>query len=63
MMWNWMKNYIQEHFQENMGYDALRVAVLEVWQAVPESYLRELSQSMHKRCQAVIDANGMYTKY
>ncbi len=58
-----MKNYIQGHFEENMGYDALRTAVMKAWEAVPESYLRELSESMHDRCQAVIDANGIYTKY
>ena len=63
MVWNWMKNYIQEHFEEQMGYDALRAAVMEAWEAVPESYLHELSQSMHDRCQAVIDARGMHTKY
>jgi hypothetical protein len=30
---------------------------------VPESYLLELLESMPARCRAVIDANGMHTRY
>ena len=58
-----MKDYIQEHFGEKMSYDALRAAVREAWEAVPQSYLTELIGSMRERCQAVIKANGMHTKY
>lgn len=63
MVWNKMKNYIQEHFGEKMSYDRLRAAVKEAWEAVPQSYLTELIQEMPKRCQAVIDARGMHTRY
>ena len=58
-----MQNYIQEHFDEKLGYPALRIVVNETWEAVSENYLSELSQEMHKRCQAVIDADGMHTRY
>ncbi len=44
-------------------YDALREAIQVAWNAVPESYLLELLKSMSARCQAVIDANGMHTRY
>ena len=63
MVWNKMKNYIQEHFREKLGQDALRNAVMEAWNAVETSYLAELVTEMLARCQAVIDANGMQTKY
>ena len=63
MVWNWMKDYIQNHFGERMSYDRLRRAVREAWEAVPQEYLTELLESMPKRCQAVIDANGMHTKW
>ncbi len=31
--------------------------------STPQRRLDELMESMHDRCQAVIDANGMQTKY
>jgi DDE superfamily endonuclease len=62
-VWDWMKDYIQNHFPEKMSYDALRKAVKEAWDAVPNDYLMELLDSMPDRCKAVIKANGMHTKY
>ncbi len=59
-----MKDWIQEHYDDNLrSYDALREAILAAWNAVPESYLKELLESMPARCQAVIDAEGMHTRY
>jgi hypothetical protein len=63
MVWNKMKDYIQEHFGERLSYDALRRAVNEAWEAIEESYLTELLFKIRARCQAVIDADGMHTKY
>jgi DDE superfamily endonuclease len=64
MVWNWMKDWIQDHYDDNLrGYDQLREAITAAWNAVPESYLLELLESMPARCQAVIDANGMHTRY
>jgi hypothetical protein len=62
-VWNWMKDYIQEHFPEKMSYDRLRAAVKEAWEAVPDEYLNELLDSMPACCEAVIKANGMYTRF
>ena len=42
MVWNWMKDYIEKNYPEKMSYDALRKAVKEAWEAVPESFLRGL---------------------
>ena len=61
-VWNIMKNYIQENYEEKLSYDKLRVAVKEAWEAVEEDKLAELLSSMHLRCEAVIAAHGMYTK-
>ena len=44
-------------------YRRLRSAAQEAWEAVGAAALRELVNTMHDRCQAVIDANGMHTKY
>lgn len=63
-VWNWMKEWIWNHYpKDSMAYDELRKAVEEAWDAVPEDWLIELVRGMKERCQAVIDANGMYTKY
>jgi hypothetical protein len=62
-VWHIMKNYIQDHFPENMTYDRLRAAVKEAWAMVGEHEFRSLINSMKDRCQAVIDADGLFTKY
>jgi hypothetical protein len=46
-----------------MSYDRLRAAVKDAWEKVGEHEFRALIESMLERCQAVIDANGLFTKY
>ena len=46
-----------------MSYDRLREAVKDAWEKVGRFELEELIKSMPERCQAVIDANGLFTKY
>jgi hypothetical protein len=60
-----MKNYIEDKWglEERVSYDRLRSYVREAWEELPDDYLKELLASMPARCQAVIDANGMYTPY
>jgi len=54
---------IQDNFPENMSYDRLRDAVKEAWDNIRRHEIRELIGTMPERCQAVIDANGLFTKY
>jgi transposase len=65
MCWNWIKDYIEDKWglEENPSYNKLCSYVKEAWEALPESYLKELLASMPARCQDVIEANGMHTKY
>lgn len=64
MIWNWMKDWIQERYNDTLhSYDELRIAVVAAWEAVEEAYLEELLESMPARCQAVIDAEGRHTRY
>lgn len=60
-----MKDWIQEFYgdEDKLSYDTLRKAVKEAWDAVTEEQLNKLIKSMHNRCQAVINVNGMQTKY
>ena len=62
-VWHIMKNYLQDHYPENMGYDQLRAAVKDAWDKVGSFEFQELINSMKARCQAVIDAEGRSTKY
>jgi hypothetical protein len=59
-----MKDYIQEHYpQVHRSCKKLRQAVQEAWESITHDRIRELVHSMKERCQAVIDADGWYTKY
>ena len=58
-----MRNYLQDNYPENISYDRLRSAVKEAWEQVGQHEFEELIQSMKARCQAVIDADGLFTKY
>ena len=63
MVWNWIKDFIQANFPDRMSIRELRIAIGEAWESVPESYLKELIESMPERCQAVIDAEGGHTRF
>ena len=58
-----MKNYLQDNYPEDMSYDRLRAAVKDAWGKVGRYELEELINSMKERCQAVIDADGLSTRY
>ena len=58
-----MKNYLQDNYSETMQYDELRSAVKDAQEKVGEFEFKALIESMPARCQAVIDANGLFTKY
>jgi len=62
-VWNLMKDWIQDNYGEQFSYDTLRVAVKEAWDTITEQQLAQLLQGMKDRCQAVIDANGMHTRF
>ena len=62
-VWHLMKNYLQDNYPEKMSYDRLRDAVKDAWEKVGRFEFEELVKSMTARCQAVIDANGLFTPY
>jgi transposase len=63
-LWNKMKDWLAIHYPAvRVPYRQLRTQVQEAWQAIEQQTLRELLDSMPARCQAVIDAQGGYTKY
>jgi hypothetical protein len=68
-VWNWMKNWIQEHYWEarycvdKIPLPQLRQIIQNAWDAVPDKFIQGLFDSWWDRCQAVIDARGGPTKY
>ena len=60
-----MKNYIEATWgsEEKPSYDKLRRYVKETRVALPDSYWRELLNSMPERCRAVIEAHRIHTKH
>ena len=62
-VWNVMKDWMQDNYPEKMTITQTRRAVQMAWEVVGDALFRELLDQMPARCQAVIDANGMHTKY
>ena len=62
-VWHIMKNYLQDHYPETITYNQLRDAVKDAWDKVGAFEFNALIRSMPERYQAVIDANGLFTKY
>ena len=62
-VWYIIKNYLQDNYLETMLYNALRDAVKDAWDKVGRYEFEDLINSMPARCQAVIDADGLFTKY
>jgi hypothetical protein len=63
-VWNIMKNWISDNYlDDKLSYKVLRQAVMEAWETVGQQELDGLLNSIHERCEAVVAANGMYTKF
>lgn len=64
-IWCWMKDYIEAKWgaDAEFTYDQLRIAVKEAWDAITSEQLNELIDSMKARCEAVIAAQGGFTKF
>jgi len=63
-VWNLMKDYIADKWGDvQLGYDALRTAILEAWDVIEPQQLEDLIKTMPERCEDVIAANGGHTKW
>jgi hypothetical protein len=63
--WAWIKNYLEDKYgmDEKPTYPRLRRYVKEAWEALPENFLVTLFNFIPARCEAVIEANGIHTRY
>jgi transposase len=63
-IWDRLKEIIEKNDPEiHKNYNRLRAAVIEAWETITDEEIRDIIRQMRDRCQAVIDANGMYTKW
>jgi hypothetical protein len=67
-VWNKMEDYIESCYPDlpcgkQRTYEQLREIVKEAWHYIPPEVLEDLIDSMKNRCEAVINADGGYTKY
>jgi hypothetical protein len=53
---------LEHALDTNATLDALILGAQEAWQAIDNRILYRLAITMENRVQAVIDANGWYTK-
>ena len=62
-----IKNWIERRYPKVGGreysYDNLRQQVQEAWDTISPKYLQSLVDSIGVRCQAVIEAEGGYTRF
>jgi len=59
-----MKDYIIKRYGGgNMSYNQLKRAVQEAWNAIIQEDLNILINGIRARCQAVINAEGRYTRF
>ncbi|KAI0994507.1 hypothetical protein K3495_g13675 [Podosphaera aphanis] len=67
-VWKIMKDKIEYKYPDlnwgkRLSSDQIRAIVKEAWDSVSTQELTDLIESMHDRCQVVIDADGGPTKY
>lgn len=63
-LWAIMKDWIAEHYPEyTENQEENRDIVQEAWDSIQPHVLHNLAASMPARMQAVVDANGMHTRY
>lgn len=58
-----MKTYPQSKSPKHMSLNALRTAAKDAWDKVKEFESRVLIGNTPARCQAVINANGLFNKH
>ena len=63
-LWVTMKDYIDlQNTHVSWSYERLRTAYRAAWDTITEDTLQELVDSMPERIEAVIAANGLYTRW
>ena len=62
-LWDQLSRRVAARNSAPQNLNDLRAALQEEWDAMPQQTIRCLVNSMRRRCQAVIDAQGHMTRY
>jgi predicted Fe-S protein YdhL (DUF1289 family) len=47
----------------HQNYERLRAAVIKAWESITDAEIRDIIRQIPERCQAVINANSIYTEW
>ena len=61
--WDMLGRAVKARINQPRTLRELAVAIQEEWARIPQQKIRNLICSMHRRCQAVIQAGGGHTRY
>lgn len=59
----WAEMTRRVYGQQPQNLQQLRQRIVQVWNGLPQGFFRNFILSMRARCQAVVRANGGYTRY
>uniref|UniRef100_A0A667X1A1 Tc1-like transposase DDE domain-containing protein n=1 Tax=Myripristis murdjan TaxID=586833 RepID=A0A667X1A1_9TELE len=62
-LWDQLSRRVEARSSVPQNLNVLRAALQEEWDAMPQQTISRLVNSMRRRCQAVIDAQGHMTSY
>ena len=62
-LWDQLYRQVRRRTQQPETLDQLRIALEDEWQRIHMASINRLIASMHRRCQAVIDNRGSFTRY
>ena len=61
--WDQLDRQVRRRAQQLETLDQLRIALEDEWQRIHMASINRLIVSMHRRCPAVIDNRGSFTRY
>lgn len=62
-LWDVIDRRVRSRDPRPESLPALRLALQEAWDEIPQALIARLVNSMRRRCTAVRDANGGHTRY
>jgi transposase len=62
-LWDELGRRVRNGLNPPETLDELRRALIQEWNNIPQTFIRNLIGSMRHRCQAVINARGGHTRY
>ena len=61
--WDMIGRALEQHEPPIQTIPQLQQAILDAWEDIPMERLQHLVHSCHRRCRAVIQSRGGYTRY